>query len=111
MVFVIDFVFKLFEGFFSFCGFYRKIAVEGKQDFSVYKPITKLAELTAEYAVRIAEGEKISDLNENLKTINNNFGDIPVLWLEPQIVNKTNMDEVIINSGFHTYGEVYRERQ
>lgn len=85
--------------------------VEGKQDFSVYKPITKLAELTAEYAVRIAEGEKITDLNENLRTINNNFGEIPVLWLEPQIVNKNNMDEVIINSGFHTYGEVYRERQ
>lgn len=84
--------------------------VEGKQDFSVYKPITKLAELTAEYAVRLANGESVKDLNENLKTINNSFGDIPVLWLEPQIVNKNNIDEVIIDSGFHTHGEVYRDK-
>ena len=84
--------------------------VQGKQDFSVYKPITKLAELTAEYAVRIAEGEEVKDLNSKLATINNNYGDIPVLWLEPEIVNKDNIDEIIINSGFHTHGEVYRDR-
>ena len=84
--------------------------VQGKQDFSVYKPITKLAELTAEYAVRIAEGEEVEELNSKLTTINNNYGDIPVLWLEPEIVNKDNIDEIIINSGFHTHGEVYRDR-
>ena len=82
--------------------------VEGKQDFTIYKPITKLAELAAEYAVNLANGKKIEDFVTDLAFINNGFDNIPVVWLEPQIVNKSNIDEVIIKSGFHTSGEVYR---
>lgn len=84
--------------------------VAGKQDFTIYKPITKLAELAAEYAVHMANGEKLEDFAEPLGNINNGFGNIPVLWLEPIAVNKNNLDEVIINSGFHTTGEIYRQK-
>ncbi|MBR5647046.1 MAG: substrate-binding domain-containing protein [Treponema sp.] len=81
--------------------------IQREQDFTVYKPISKLAELTAEYAVNLANGKTISQLDIK-DTINNGTGDIPVVWLEPQIVDSSNMDKVIIDSGFHSHNEVYR---
>lgn len=81
--------------------------IQGKQDFTIYKPITKLAELAAEYAVYLAKGEDITTKSYPIKTINNGFGNIPAIWLEPTIVNKENMDEIIISSGFHTTNAVY----
>lgn len=80
--------------------------IKGKQDFTIYKPITKLAETAAEIAVQMANGQKADDIAQHI-TINNNFADIPVVWLEPQLVNTSNIDEVIIESGFHSYNEVY----
>ncbi|MCR5436761.1 MAG: substrate-binding domain-containing protein [Treponema sp.] len=81
--------------------------IQKDQDFTVYKPISKLAELTAEYAVNLANGKTISELDIK-DTINNGSRDIPVVWLEPQIVDESNMDKVIIESGFHSHNEVYR---
>lgn len=80
--------------------------INGKQDFTIYKPITKLAEIAAEVAVKLANGENALKIANNT-TIMNNFGDIPVVWLEPQLVNTENLDEVIIDSGFHSHNEVY----
>jgi len=98
------------------CGQDAEIAacqniVEGKQDFTIYKPISALAEIAAEYAVKIAKGASIEELGSGLSTIDNGFGEIPVLWLEPQVVTKENIDSVIIDSGFHTYNEIYRNKQ
>lgn len=83
--------------------------VQGKQDFTIYKPIAQLAETCAEYAYRLAGGEKLETITENLAIIDNGYDSIPVLWLEPTLVAKDNMDNVIIESGFHTHGEVYRQ--
>jgi len=85
--------------------------VEGKQDFTIYKPITKLAEMAAEYAVNLANNKSIEDFVPDIEYINNGIADVPVVWLEPLLVNKSNIDEVIIESGFHTRGEVYHEHQ
>ena len=82
--------------------------VRGLQDFTVYKPITSLAEQAADYAVLLARGEKVEDVVQSGKTINNGFGDIPVVWLEPKIVTKNNIDSVIVSSGFHTHSEIYK---
>jgi len=81
--------------------------VKGIQDFTIYKPITQLAELAAEYAVYLAKGEDIYQKNHQIKTINNGSGDIPVIWLDPVLVNKNNLDNVIIASGFHTANSIY----
>lgn len=81
--------------------------VNGKQDFSIFKPITKLAEVTAEIAVRMAKGEDTKDITGG-QVINNSAAEIPVLWLEPKLVDITNLDEIVIDSGFHTHAEVYR---
>ena len=82
--------------------------VQGKQDFTIYKPIIKLAEIAAEYAVALARGENIYSKEFEIKTINNGFGEIPGVWLEPTLADKTNLDEVIIDSGFHNRTSIYR---
>ena len=83
--------------------------VRGRQDFTVYKPITELAEKAAECAVRLAKGETAGYITGYDATINNGLKEIPVLWLEPEIATKENIDEVVIKSGFHTHGEVYKQ--
>lgn len=77
--------------------------VEGTQVMTVYKPVEKLAQAAAVYACQLARGEGIStDRMENDGTY-----DVPAVVLEPIAVNAENMQEVIINSGFHLKEEVY----
>ena len=82
--------------------------VRGLQDFTVYKPITTLAELAADYAVQLAYGMEVEGFVKNSKKINNGWGEIPVVWLEPKIVTKDTIESVIVGSGFHTRGEIYK---
>ena len=82
--------------------------VENKQTITVYKTITQLAKSAAECACILARGKpKISIITGN-STINNGYGEVPVLWLDPQVVTKENIEDVIIKNGFHTREEVYR---
>ena len=81
--------------------------IQEKQTFTVYKPITKLAELAAEYAIKLAKKESLHIPEKWRKSINNGHSEIPGLWLEPTLVNKENLDEVIINSGFHPSTSIY----
>lgn len=83
--------------------------VQGKQDFTIYKPIIQLAELAAECAVKLARHEEISENRFRIRPINNGYGDIPTIWLEPSYVDKYNLDKVIIESGFHSAASVYKE--
>lgn len=79
--------------------------VEGTQLMTVYKPVEKLAQKAAQYAVAMAKGEEIN--KADVSYINNGTYDIPYVGLAPICVTKENMDEVIINSGFHQREEVY----
>lgn len=82
--------------------------VSGRQTFTVYKPITELAHLSARIACELAAGKSVQDLAEITNNIDNGFASIPSILLYPVAVDKSNMDSVVIESGFHTYGEVYR---
>jgi len=79
--------------------------VEGTQVMTVYKPIEPLAARAAEFAVRLANGEELLEVNE---TIHNNVGDIPFFSLLPVAVTRENIEEVIIDSGFHLREDVFR---
>ena len=79
--------------------------VEGTQIMTVYKPVEKLARRAAECAVAMAEGEEIT--GSDVGSISNGKKDLPYVKLEPVMVTKDNMDEVIIDSGFHSKEEVY----
>lgn len=83
--------------------------VQGKQDFTIYKPIIQLAELAAECTVHLARHEDISETRFRIRPINNGYSDIPTIWLEPSYVDKYNLDKVIIESGFHSAASVYKE--
>lgn len=81
--------------------------VKGKQDFTIYKPITRLAEMTAECAVKLAKGTPVESLVSEFTYMDNHFKKVPSILLEPLVVDKNNINQVIIDSGFHTYNEVY----
>jgi len=78
--------------------------VEGKQDMTVYKDIRKLATKAAEMAVDEINGEAIV----TSKVVENDIKSVPSILLEPVAVDKSNMMELIINSGFHKFDDVYR---
>lgn len=77
--------------------------VEGVQLMTVYKPVENLAKAAAEYAVKLAKGEEINATD----TINDNKYDVSYIKLAPIAVTDKNMDEVIIDSGFHLREDVY----
>jgi len=79
--------------------------VEGTQVMTVYKPVETLARRAAECAVALARGEEIE--GADVGTVENGEGEIPYVRLEPIMVTRENLDEVIIDSGFHTREEVY----
>lgn len=78
--------------------------VEGTQLMTVYKPVEKQAKAAAECAIAMAKGEPVAGING---TTSDGTYDIPSIVLEPIAVNAGNMDEVIIESGFHLRDEVY----
>lgn len=81
--------------------------VQGKQEFTIYKPIIQLAELAAECAVALAKGKPVPEGDFRQSTIDNGYGEIPAIWLEPTYVDKYNLDKVVIDSGFHNASSIY----
>jgi D-xylose transport system substrate-binding protein len=77
--------------------------VEGQQYMTVYKPIHKLASLSAEIAVKMARNEAISTTDR----ISDGTKDVPYIKIEPIAVTKDNMVSTVIQDGFHTMEEVY----
>lgn len=77
--------------------------VEGTQLMTVFKPVSKLAEQAAQLSVQLASGEDI-DVDS---TISDGKYDIPYVATEPVAVTRDNIDEVIIDSGFHSKEDVY----
>jgi D-xylose transport system substrate-binding protein len=78
--------------------------VEGAQTLTVYKPIKTLAYKAVETAMAMAAGEKAAVTG----TINNGKIDVPAYLLTPVSVNRSNMNDIVIKDGFHTYDEVYK---
>ena len=71
---------------------------------TVYKPVEKLAQAAAEYAIQLAEGKELTEVTD---TISDGTYDVPYYYLEPIAVTKDNIDETIIDSGFHLRDDVY----
>lgn len=79
--------------------------IDGTQMMTVYKPIEKLADLTAVTAMKLAKGEGL----EVKRWINNGKFKVPYFALDPIPVTKENIDETVIKDGFHLRSEVYRD--
>lgn len=84
--------------------------VEGTQEMTVYKPIEQEANTAAEFAVALGNGEDITSGSGEYKaeeTFNDGTYEIPYYKIDPIAVTAENMDEVIIDGGFHTREDVY----
>lgn len=81
--------------------------IGGKQDFTVYKPITSLAECAATISVRLGKGEKLQELPYGNEVFNNGLNDVPSVLLDPILVTKDNMKKVILETGFHKESDIY----
>ena len=98
--------------------------VEGTQYMTVYKPVEKLAMRAAEFACalgyekmleegRVEEEElppSVPGFRQELKdlaSVSDGTSDVPYYSIPPVPVTRENIDEEIIESGFHTEEEVY----
>ncbi|HEX4926133.1 MAG TPA: D-xylose ABC transporter substrate-binding protein [Bdellovibrionales bacterium] len=81
--------------------------VEGTQTMTVYKPIKLLAERAAEVAVSLAKGETVAAK----ETINNGKKDVPSILIKPVLVDKNNIDQTVIKDGYHSAGDVYKNKK
>lgn len=79
--------------------------VEGTQLMTVFKPVEKLATRAAREAVALAKGEKLA--GDDVTEMKSGEGTVPYIGLKPVSVNRNNIDEVIIGSGFHLKEDVY----
>lgn len=71
--------------------------VRGTQSMTVFKPVNRLAALTARQAVAIARGERI----QTKATIPNGLKDIPCVFEEVVLVDQSNLLETVVAAGFH----------
>lgn len=78
--------------------------VENTQLMTVYKPVEIQAKTAAECAVAMAKGK---ELPVEKTTVSDGTYDIDGIVLDPIAVNKYNIDDTIVKSGFHPKDEVY----
>ncbi len=79
--------------------------VEGTQNMTAFKSVDALAKLAAECAVSLGKGEDLEDTG--LVLMNDGTYEIPCSFLEPVAVTKDNMEEIIVDGGFHSREDVY----
>ncbi len=82
-----------------------KRIVQGKQSMTIYKPFQKLADISAELAVQILKREN------NLKardTIFNGKFYVPIFLLQPECVDKENINSTVIKDGFQKREDVFQ---
>ena len=78
--------------------------VAGTQSMTIYKPVSVLAVRAAESAVSLAKREAVNASSK----VNNGKIDVPSILLEPIMVDRENLDATVINDGFQSREEVYR---
>ena len=78
--------------------------VQGTQLMTVYKPVEKEARMAAEAVMSLIESRAPSGINA---TMSNGKYEVDSIILDPVAVDKDNIDNVIIDSGFHSKDDVY----
>lgn len=77
--------------------------VEKTQLATVYKPIVDLATTVAKLSIQLANGESL----ETEDVLGNTFKNVPYVRLKTFMIDAANLDELIIESGFHRREDVY----
>ena len=77
--------------------------IAGKQSFEVFKAIQPLAEKAFEVAAAAAKGEKLT----STFTVNNGTKDVVSFNTPVYAVDKSNFEDVVVQSGYHTKEAVF----
>jgi D-xylose transport system substrate-binding protein len=87
--------------------------VKGEQTVSVYKDIRQLSPLAVDMIDKLLKGQSVSGLEDftlaELTNDDSKTGTVPCLFLPVQQVTKDNVYELIVESGFQSYDDVYRD--
>lgn len=79
--------------------------VEGTQLMTVYKPVEKLAQRAAECTVQLILEDTVT--GEDVESIDDGKHTVPYVAIQPVSVSDANLNEVIIDGGFHLKEDVY----
>lgn len=77
--------------------------VAGTQMATIYQDTRKQAKVALETAISLIKGESITTEG----TMNNGLKDVPVVELQPELVTKDNLKEIIVDRGIYTEEEVF----
>ncbi len=83
--------------------------VEGTQEMTVFKSVEQEASIAATLAVALVRGRDITAPGEYqvTQTISDGTYEIPYYSIDPIAVTAENIDEIIIDGGFHAREDVY----
>ena len=84
--------------------------LEGTQTMTVFKSVDEEARQAANLAVALGRGEDITAEGAKIRvtdTISDGSSQVPYYHIEPVAVTAGNLDEIIIESGFHRKEDVY----
>jgi D-xylose transport system substrate-binding protein len=70
----------------------------GDQLMTVYQPIKKIANASAELAVPLAQGKPVPNIAT--AKVNNGKEDVPSVLIDTVVVDKSNIDDTVIKDGF-----------
>jgi D-xylose transport system substrate-binding protein len=79
--------------------------VQGTQSMTIYKDTRALGEAAIAAAMKMAKGQKPIVNNK----VNNNKIDVPSNLLTPYAVDKNNLDDLLIKSGYLKKEDVYKK--
>jgi D-xylose transport system substrate-binding protein len=82
---------------------YQRI-VQGKQSMTVFMDDVAIAEALLVTCIAAAKGETV--LTNGV--VNNGFEDVPAFLVEPVVIDKNNLDALIIDSGYLPRDEIYK---
>ncbi len=89
-----------------------KSIIEGELTMTVFKDIRLLTPMAIDIALKLAKGEKINGLiNFKLSEVTTDeklTGKVPCKFLDVVQVDKSNIYDVVIKSGFQNWDEVYK---
>jgi D-xylose transport system substrate-binding protein len=79
--------------------------IKCEQTMTVFKDTRLLGKKALEVALKMVKGEKISEINS---TVYNNYKEVPSILLTPVAVDRNNLDEVLLKSGYLRKEEIYK---
>jgi len=86
--------------------------VKGEQTVTVYKDVRLLTPMAIDMAIALAKGQKIEGLKmydmAAITLDKNQKGQVPCKFLPVVQVDKSNVYDLIVKSGFQSYDDVYR---